>query len=221
MLKAVIFDLDGTIADTLDDIGDGLNGMLTEKGFPKLTRNDVLNNINNGAFALVRRSLPEEYRCDNDFIAECLKIYEKYYTKCYSNKTYPYDGIIDAITKLKSQGLKLAVLSNKQDEFTKNIVKKIFPDGTFDIVLGQGRFPAKPSSEAVMYICQQLCVSPKHTAMVGDSHIDMQTAINASLLPVGVTWGYRSREVLIDNGAKVLIDEPSGLIALSDENIVK
>ncbi len=211
MIKAAIFDLDGTIADTLDDITDGINGMLSEYSFPLLTRAEMLKNINYGAFELVRRSLPENYRDNSDFIKSALKVYEKYYAKCYDNKTYAYKGIPEALLKIANAEVKLAVLSNKQDLFVKNIINKLFPINLFEIVLGQERFPPKPSPEAPLYICGALGVSPLETAMIGDSHVDMLTAKASSLFPVGVTWGYRSRDVLIEYGAKELISSPSEL----------
>ena len=214
MIKAAIFDLDGTIADTLDDITDGINGMLCEYSFPILTRSDTLKNINYGAFELVKRSLPEKYRDNKDFIINALKVYEKYYAECYDNKTCVYQGIPQALKELSKAKIKLAILSNKQDLFVKNIISKLFPENLFDLVLGQGRFPPKPSSDAPLFICNELDSKPSETAFVGDSHVDMLTAKAASLHPVGVTWGYRSREVLIENGAEILISSPHELIKL-------
>ncbi len=216
MIKAVIFDLDGTICDTLDDICDALNIMLLQKNFPTLTRTDVLEKINYGAFELVRRSLPNECQEDLEFIKDCLKIYSDAYSKCYDNKTYPFEGIIEVIQSLKARRLKLAVLSNKQDEFVKKIIDKIFPQGLFDLVLGDGPFPPKPKPESAHYVCRTLGALPEECAMVGDSHIDMQTGVNAGLLPVGVTWGYRSREVLIDNGAKIIVEKVQNLLEIAE-----
>ena len=211
MIKATVFDLDGTIADTIDDIADALNSMLKDQGFPTLTRAQALANINNGAFRLVRRSLPEKYRNDDDFIRKCLSVYESYYEKCYDNRTYPYDGIIEALSEF-SKRVPIAVLSNKQDLFVKNIVKKLFPSGMFSFVLGQGEFPPKPDPAAILYVCEKLGVKPEECALVGDSNVDMLTAKNSGVHAVGVTWGYRSREMLIEHGAELLIDEPSEFI---------
>ncbi len=214
MIKAVIFDLDGTICDTLDDIGDALNVMLAEKNLPTLTRADVLRNINNGAFELVRRSLPAEYHQNTEFIKDCLSMYSKAYAKCYDNKTYPFEGITNVIKSLKNKGIRLAVLSNKQDVFVQKIIEKIFPKNLFDIVLGDGPFPTKPNPESALYICKKFCVLPEECAMVGDSNVDMQTGINAGLVPVGVTWGYRSKDILIDNGAKIIVEKAKNLLEI-------
>lgn len=211
MIKLIIFDLDGTLADTLDDIGDAVNSMLSELSFPTLTRKDMLANINRGARELIRRSLPEEARENGDLVTRALSIYERYYALCYCKKTFLYHGIHDALADLSKSGVSLAVLSNKQDEFVKNIVSSLLPDIPFSCVLGQGRFPTKPSPDAVRYILSSVGVSASETAFVGDSHVDMLTAKNSGTLAVGVTWGYRSREVLLENGARYLIDEPARL----------
>ena len=211
MLKAAIFDLDGTIADTLDDITESINLMLSELGFKPLSRVETLRNINHGAFELVRRSLPSEYSDDTTYIKKALSIYERYYSNCYNSKTYLYKDINSVIALLKEKRIKLAVLSNKQDIFVKNIIFKLFGENTFDIVLGQGRFPPKPSPESGNFICEQLSLSPNQIAMVGDSHVDMLTAKAVGFVPIGVTWGYRSREVLTENGALYLADKPHEL----------
>ena len=211
MIQAIIFDLDGTIADTIDDIGNGVNSMLKEFSFPTLTRKQVTANINYGARELIRRSLPEIAKKDDELITRALKIYEGYYAKCYADKTCLYPGIKESLSYFNKEGIKIAVLSNKQDEFVKTIIRKLLPDIKFSVVMGQGRFPTKPNPDAVKYILDVIGVKSDHTAFIGDSHIDMITAKNSGTHAVGVTWGYRSREVLIENGAEYLIDTPEAL----------
>ena len=211
MLKLIIFDLDGTLADTLDDIGDGVNSMLREFSFNTLTRKDVTANINRGARELIRKSLPENVRENADFVTKALQIYERYYAECYCNKTYLYPHIKEALTALSESGIKLAVLSNKQDEFVKHIISKLLPEIPFSFVLGQGQFPTKPSPDAVDHILNFLGIRPEETAFVGDSHIDMLTAKNTGTHAVGVTWGYRSRDILLENGAHLLIEDAEEL----------
>lgn len=213
MIKAIILDLDGTLANTIDDITDGLNGMLTEYGFPNVTTTDTLNNINNGALELVRRSLPADHR-DDEFTKKAKKTYEKYYSDCYCNKTLEYPGISSAIKKLEASGVSLSVLSNKQDEFVKVIVKKLFKDVKFDFVIGQGSFTTKPDPTSVNYILSNINVQSEHAVIVGDSNVDMITAKNANIKAVGVSWGYRSKEILIENGAEIIIDTPDKLVEI-------
>lgn len=208
MIKAILFDLDGTLADTVDDIGQGLNCMRADLDLTPLSRQDVINNINNGAFLLVRRSLPELEPLEDEQIQEYLKVFQHYYGKCYNDKTYLYPGISENIAALKKKEVKLGVLSNKPHEFVEAIIEKLFPENTFDAVIGQGQFPAKPDPTSALHICSSLGYSPSECALVGDSNVDMITAKNAGLFPIGVTWGYRSAEVLKENGAQMLINEP-------------
>lgn len=212
MTKAIIFDLDGTLADTIQDITDGINSMLTEYGFPTLTVEDSLKNINNGAFELVRRSLPSNKRTDDKFIKEAKLVYEKYYAQCYNRKTSEYQGWTETLKKLSAFGISLNVLSNKQDAFVKEIIKKLFPDIKFDFVIGQSeQFKTKPDPSAVNHILSSLGVQPEEALFIGDSNVDMITAKNSNITPIGVSWGYRSREILIENGASFIIDTPDML----------
>ncbi len=214
MIKLIIFDLDGTLADTLDDIGDGVNAMLRDFSFPTLTRKEITANINRGPRELIRQSLPEKMREDEDFISKALEIYKGHYGLCYCNKTALYPGIKDALSVLSKSGINLAVLSNKQDEAVKVIISELLPEIPFSYVLGQGMFPTKPSPDAVNHIMDGVGVTPTETAFVGDSNIDMLTAQNSGVLAVGVTWGYRSREVLTESGAAHLIDKTEDLIKI-------
>lgn len=211
MIKAIIFDLDGTLADTIKDIHDAVNSLRNELSLPEISEKQTISNINNGAFMLIKRSLPELKDADDDTFKMHLKTYEGYYQKCYNNKTALYPGIRRAIEQLKQKNIPLAVLSNKQDVFVKNIIKKLFDDNTFDIVIGQGSFPTKPDPSSVMHICDTLGVLPKETALVGDSDIDIKTAINAGALPIGVSWGYRDAQVIKNAGADIMLDFADGI----------
>jgi len=215
MIKSLIFDLDGTLADTITDIRDGLNGMLTEYGFPLVTTEQTLSNINNGALELVRRSLPEQRRSDDGFVKKAKQVYEKYYSECYNCKTTEYKGCSEALNELALQGISLNVLSNKQDFFVKKIIKKLFYDVRFDFVIGQSElFPTKPDPSSTLHILSSLGVKPSEAVFVGDSNVDMITAKNASVAAVGVAWGYRSRDILLENGAKIIIDTPYELVKI-------
>lgn len=217
MIKLIIFDLDGTLADTLDDIGDAVNEMLSDYSFPLLKRKDIHANINRGARELIRLCLPEKARESEEFITEALNVYKGYYNRRYCVKTHLYDGIRESLTVLSQKGVKLAVLSNKQDEAVKLIVNKLLPEIPFALVLGQGQFPTKPCPDAVNHILLSLNVTQGETAFVGDSNVDMQTALNSGAFPVGVTWGYRSRDILTESGARLLIDDPHDLSDLCEK----
>ena len=220
MKKVIIFDLDGTLADTIKDITDGLNGMLCEYGFPTITVEQTLNNINNGALELVRRSLPEDKREDENFVKKAKLIYEKYYSICYNCNTTEYKGCTEALRKLSISGISLNVLSNKQDEFVKSIVKRLFPDIHFDFVMGHSdRFKTKPDPSSALYILSSLGCDPIDAVLIGDSNVDILTAKNAGITPIGVNWGYRSREILIESGAAHIVAKPEMLCSVP--NILK
>lgn len=210
---AVILDLDGTLAYTIDDIHTAVNGMLMRLGYKTRTKNDILKFINNGARELVRRSLPREVQASEMIVDSALATYEEEYAKCYMEKTYPYEGILEALTELKAETkVKLAVLSNKQDKFVKDIIAKIFPEKLFTLVCGQAPgMPAKPDPSALLRICKRLGAKPENTIMVGDSDVDMKTAKNAGAMPIGVSWGYRDPDVLREAEASLIAESPEQL----------
>lgn len=215
MIKAVIFDLDGTIAETIDDIADALNSMLKDNGFPLVTREQTISYINNGAFELVKRSLPEEYKSDEEFVKKRLNEFQNHYAECYMNRTYPFEGVIPTLVEIAKRK-PIAVLSNKPDVFVQDIIKKLYPENLFKIVIGHGPFPRKPDPTSALYICEKLGIAPNECAIVGDSNVDMLTAKATGLHAVGVTWGYRSREVLLEHGAELIIEEPADLVKIID-----
>lgn len=209
MIKAIIFDLDGTLCDTMGDLMTAMNGMLSRLGYPLRTREELLRFINKGSRLFVGQSLPEGTVSDyNDpLVDRALKMYSEEYEKCYNNLTSPYDGMPEALSALKGS-YKLGILSNKQDEFVKKIADKIF-SGVFDSVNGQRKeYPEKPDPAFVTAIAAELGALPDETVFVGDSDIDMKTAVNAGMFPLGVAWGYRDIEVLMSAGAKVICTSP-------------
>ena len=154
MIKGIIFDLDGTLADTMGDLQTAMNGMLSYLGYSERSRTDLLLAINNGAREFVRRSLPKDVQ-DIDFILNsAISKYEDEYSKCYDQKTAPYDGVEEMLMNLKMSGIKLAVLSNKQDKFVKDIINKLFDKKTFTVevhlnsnVIGKGKGKSKKQAE--------------------------------------------------------------------------
>ena len=213
--KGAIFDLDGTIAYTLEDLKTAMNLMLADFGYPLQGLDGILAAINCGAHEFVRGCLPENVRDDDGKVDECHKVYSGYYSEHYNDTTYLYDGILETVLEMKKRGMKLAVLSNKGDEHTKAIVYKLFPEGTFDYVFGnRPDFPTKPDPKSALFVTANLGLTSSDILYIGDSNVDMETAGNAGFYPCGVTWGYRDRQILLETGAKTLVDEPRQLLDL-------
>ena len=202
-----IFDLDGTLAYTIDDLREAMNKMLNSYGWREVTVADTLRNINNGARVFVQGCMPEEFRADERLVDEAYARYSEFYAGCYLHTTRLYPGVAEGIAYLKANGAKIGVFSNKQDAQTKAICEKLFPAGTFEIVLGHsGEFPHKPSPEGALHIAEILGGRPDETVVVGDSDVDMRLAKNGSFHPVGVSWGYRPKELLTEMGAELILD---------------
>jgi len=203
--KGVIFDLDGTIANTMPDLNTSMNEMLAARSLPLVDEAQLLKAINFGARQFVCGCLPKEYQTDEDFVEQCLKEYDACYARHYMEKTVLYPGIKEVVLSLRKRGLKLAVLSNKQDNYTKAIVEKLFDDGTFDIVMGQTHLPTKPDPVSAFTVAGRFDLRPSEIVFIGDSHVDIETAKNAGMYAVGVSWGYRPPEFLVEVGAKKIV----------------
>jgi len=215
MIKAVIFDLDGTLCYTIDDLRTAMNLMLRDFGYPERTKEQILAAINFGAREFVRRSLPDEAAGDPETLEKCFVCYSAHYSHHYLDETAPYGGIPELIAELKARGLGLAVLTNKGDDHAKMLISKLFGE-SFDIVLGNcGRFPTKPDPASALWIASELGAKPDEVLYVGDSDVDMKTALNAGFVPCGVTWGYRDAETLKSSGAEHIVDTPDGIAALA------
>jgi phosphoglycolate phosphatase len=212
--KAVLFDLDGTLIDTVDDIGDAANRVLSNRGFPTHSISTYRLFIGEGVKMLFARALPEESRTQ-DLINACLKEFIEDYRYKYNVKTKLYDGIPELLDILKLRGLKLAILSNKPDLITKDCVAFFLSEWDFDVVLGQhDSIPRKPDPQGALELAQRLAIPPSNFIYLGDTGIDMKTAVSAGMFPVGVLWGFRSLKELKENGARVIIDEPMQLMDL-------
>ena len=204
--KHFIFDLDGTLAYTIGDLQSAMNGMLRHFGWREITEEEALRNINCGAKQFVRGCLPLEYQEDEAMLERAYAKYSECYGKEYLKTTHLYPGVAEGIAYLKERGARLGVFSNKQDAQTKAICRALFPDETFDIVLGNnGVFPHKPSPEGALYVAEILGADPGEIAFIGDSDVDMKTAANAGMHPVGVAWGYRPKELLVSLGAETIL----------------
>ncbi len=212
--RAVIFDLDGTLADTLEDIADNMNRVLAEKGFPTHEYDAYRFYVGNGLKNLVAKCLPESARTDA-MITVCHDRMVAEYNINYINKTQLYDGIPELLDSLSSQRMKLAVLSNKADLLTQKICNELLKNWKFEIVMGANdRFPRKPDPASALFVSEQIGIVPANICYLGDSDVDMKTANAAGFFPVGAGWGFRPKEELAENGAKQVIDHPMDLLGI-------
>lgn len=207
-----IFDLDGTLLNTLGDLADAVNAAIVPRGLVPATEEQVRQRVGNGIRNLIRLSLPEGTP-DAD-IDDCLAVFRAYYNEHMMNRTVPYDGIADVLRALKAAGMRIAVLSNKYDPASKALVAHYFP-GLADLTFGERPdVPRKPDPASCREVMDLLHAAPQTTIYIGDSAVDMNTAKNAGLTSIGVTWGFRSRETLIESGACMLADRPTELLPL-------
>lgn len=211
--KAVIFDLDGTLVDSLADLSDSVNFMLESYGFPTHEMEQYRYFVGNGSKKLMERTLPRDKAASAEFVEEALVKYKAIYKERLLEKTRPYNGVRELLAELKSRGIPLAVCTNKHNDAALTIVKILFAPGTFEEVLGdRPGFPKKPNPATPLEIASHLGVKPDEVAYLGDTSVDMETAVHAGFLPVGVLWGFRPEEELVKNGAKVLLKAPLELL---------
>jgi phosphoglycolate phosphatase len=212
--KGIIFDLDGTLADTLTDIANSMNRVLQKRGYPVHRAEDYKYLIGRGLENLVTNSLPKESRLPS-IIAACLgSLIEDYRDNCLVH-TSLYPGIESLLFLLQDMGLKLAVFSNKADDLTQIIVQSLMPGIRFGKIVGaRPDYPKKPDPSGARLISDYLKISPEQMIYLGDSDVDMLTARGAGMLAVGVLWGFRTKEELLLNGADHLLNDPLELMAL-------
>ena len=213
MIKAVIFDLDGTLADTLEDLCDSTNYALEKHGFPKRDLSEFNMFIGDGVPKLIERAIPKEV-----FTQEAKQIvyneFMAHYRQHFLDKTKLYDNISECVTTLKAGDLKLAIISNKIDEMTQKIVEKLFC-GEFSVVIGKrDGCPLKPDPASTFEVMEKLGVEPSDCVFVGDSGMDMKTAKNAGCVALGVLWGFRGKDELLENGADYLVEKPQEIAPL-------
>lgn len=211
--KAVIFDLDGTLVDSLADLSDSVNLMLESYGFPTHEMEQYRYFVGNGSKKLMERTLPRDKAASAEFVEEALVKYKAIYKERLLEKTRPYNGVRELLAELKSRGIPLAVCTNKHNDAALTIVKILFAPGTFEEVLGdRPGFPKKPNPATPLEIASHLGVKPDEVAYLGDTSVDMETAVHAGFLPVGVLWGFRPEEELVKSGAKILLKAPLELL---------
>lgn len=216
MKHAVIFDLDGTLLNTLGDLRAATNHALEVRGLSPHSMEEIRQFIGNGIRLLICRAMPEG--TPEAEIDAALDDFKAYYAAHIHDRTVPYDGIPQLLTALRKRGIKVAVLSNKIDSASQQLIEYFFPEKT-DVVFGEHvGVPRKPDPTSCRMVMQQLGVQPEQVLYVGDSGTDMQTAKNAGLYAVGVTWGFRSKEVLLEYGADVLVHRPEQILQILDSD---
>ena len=211
MVEAIVFDLDGTLLNTLDDLQDSTNYALKQCGFDPRGYEEVRSFVGNGVRLLIERAVPQG--TDKAQVEKCFEIFTKHYDKNMENKTRPYDGVEQMLEEVKKRGYKTAVVSNKYDSAVKKLVGERF--GKYiGLAVGESEtVKKKPSPDGVWAALERLGGKRESAVYVGDSEVDAMTAKNAGLRFVGVTWGFRDRELLESLGADRIIDNPSELVA--------
>ncbi len=216
MYKAVIFDLDGTLVNSLDDLAVACNYALEQHGFNSYHLEDYKYLIGDGMVKLIERAIPD-YSLTPEIFKSVFDDFIDYYRGHCLVHTTIYDGIIEAVKALKDMGLKLAVISNKADDMTNLIVKECFDD-VFDKVTGKrDGYPTKPDPTLTLMIVDEMGVKPQECIFVGDSGMDCANAVNSGCYPLGVLWGFRKGEELIENGAKTIISHPDEIVPFVKE----
>lgn len=213
--RAVLFDLDGTLIDSLADIAHATNRTMQAHGFPPHPVDAYKHMIGDGVRKLILRALPDDRRTDTALVDQCIATYSADYGQHWNIHTCLYPGIAEMLDGLASANLRLTLLSNKPDAFTQLCARHYLAKWHFDIVMGAGaQFPNKPDPAAALDIARRLNLTPQQFLYLGDMPVDMQTATNAGMTPVGATWGFRTAEELKAAGARHIATCPTDLLAL-------
>ncbi len=212
--KLLIFDLDGTIADTLYSIMDAVNMCMEHYGFLAKSYDEVRAAVGNGAKLLIMRSMPQDVASDTQRAEEVYRYFQKCYGVTYNRINGCYEGMREAMLELHSRGYTLAVLSNKPDPYVKGIIKELFDSSVIPLAMGETELPRKPDPTAPHHVARTLGFEASDCAYIGDSEVDVVTAKNAGFASVAVSWGFRSRDVLEACGPDIIIDHPSQLLEI-------
>ena len=203
MIKAVLFDLDGTLLDTLGDIEANVNGMLRDNGYPEITTEQTKAYIGDGAKKLVERALP----AGTDRVDECYAYFKSRFEKSDNSRTVMFNGEKEALERLRACGLKLGIVTNKPHAATVRLIEKFFPADTFSFVRGDdGSFPCKPDPTRALYAALTLRVAPAECVFAGDGETDVKTALGAGMKGIACLWGYRTKTQLAAAGAHVFAE---------------
>lgn len=210
-ITSVIFDLDGTLLNTLDDLANAVNFTLEKFGYPTHEIEKYKKFVGNGMKNLINRAVPEEVK-NTEIEKDVLSAFMERYSAHSTDLTRPYDGVEELIDALKIRGIKIGMVTNKAHNAAIEIMDKYF-SGKFDYVLGQSeKFPLKPNPESAIFVCKTIGSTPEESIFMGDSGVDMETGKNGGFFPVGVLWGFREKDELLSCGAKAIISRPSELL---------
>ena len=210
--QTAVFDLDGTLLDTLEDLYLATNHALTRHGLPCRSRDEVRLFVGNGVEMLIRRAVPAG--TDEETTLAVLADFKTAYAAICEDHTKPYDGILDMLTALRERGIRVAVVSNKFDAATKKLCEKYFGD-LVEVAIGErAGVRKKPAPDTVHEALRELGVTAEGAVYIGDSDVDIRTAENCGMPCISVTWGLRDKDFLIENGAKALVDSPESLLGV-------
>ena len=215
--RALLFDLDGTLLDTLQDIADSANSALAYFGFPQHELDAYRYFVGDGVETLAIRALPEDRR-DQMTVGKVVARIDEAYSLRWANNTRPFQGIPELLDALTNIGIRMAILSNKGQSFAELTVSTLLPDWHFDLVVGaQPSIPRKPDPTAALQIARQMSLIPTEFLYLGDSAVDMKTAVAANMYPIGALWGYRTANELLTGGARALVEKPTHVLSLLND----
>lgn len=204
--RYAIFDLDGTLLDTLDDLTDSMNYMLGKHNFPLRTRDEVRNFVGNGVRKLVERAVPPEYKADEEFIDKFYDDFSLYYNSHSDIKTSPYPGTLDMLDKLIHSDFDIAIVSNKIDSAVKSLSAKFFGERIKSAIGEKPSVRHKPEPDMVFMAMEEMGADKENSIYIGDSEVDIQTAKNSGIPCISVLWGFKDRKFLENSGATVIVE---------------
>lgn len=214
MKKVIIFDLDGTLLYTLEDLMNSVNYALNKYAYPTRTMEEISSFVGNGVKHLLKQALPQGIE-DNEF-EQCFDCFKEHYSEHCCELTHPYEGVLETLKILKDKGLKIGIVSNKFQSAAEEVCEFYFKD-LYDIVMGESEeCRRKPSPDGINKICERYGVEKDEVIFFGDSEVDIKTAENASVYCVSVLWGFRDREFLTENGASLFVNNPLDIVDMVD-----